>query len=154
MVSGGGSIEEIEPLRRTLLPLTYVGLLVFAWLNRWSAAVVVIAVGLIMNFTVILANGGLMPVTPEAIARSGLVEKSERAILGDPLVHSKDVVLKKEDTRLWPLSDIIVIKNSSNLRIFSPGDVVIGLGFLVVGPLEALYYYLTRKKRDPATASG
>jgi hypothetical protein len=154
LVSGGGSIEENEALRRTLFPLTYAGLLAFVWFNRWSAAIIVIGIGLAMNFIVIIANGGLMPITPEAIAESGLHEKAERAVLGDPLVHSKDVVLLKEDTRLWPLSDIIVIENPSNLRIFSPGDVVIGFGLLIVGPLEAAYYYATRNKRAIASSSG
>ncbi len=152
-MSGGGSIEENEVLRRTLFPLTYVGLLAFVWFNRWSSSVLVIGIGLAMNFIVIVTNGGLMPVTPEAIARSGLHEKAERAVLSDPLVHSKDVVLRKEDTRLWPISDIIVIENPSNLRIFSPGDVVIGFGLLIVGPLEAAYYYATRNSRAITTST-
>jgi hypothetical protein len=128
-------------------------LLVFVWLNRWSLAILIIGVGLAMNFTAMLANGGLMPVTIETIQSAGLEEKVAEAKLGDPLPRSKDVALRKEDARLWLLSDRFVVKNSPSLRIFSPGDVVIGLG-LLTGLGEVLFYFGQRNRASSTTEEG
>jgi hypothetical protein len=82
-----------------------------------------------LNAIVMLANGGFMPVTPAALASSG--HTAFLFMLGDDqfVRRSKDIVLDKEDTHLWFLSDVLGVPApmpfSSN---FSPGDLLIGLG--------------------------
>ncbi|MFQ5878982.1 MAG: DUF5317 domain-containing protein [Dehalococcoidia bacterium] len=145
IIAGPGPLGDAEALRRVLFPASYVGLLAFVWLNRWSLAILVIGVGLALNLLVIAANGGLMPVSPETLVRAGLLERAASVSLGDPLPRSKDVVLTREDTRLWPLSDVFAVDNPLGVRAFSPGDLVIAFG-LLVGVGEGLLL-LARRRR-------
>ncbi len=116
-------------MRTFILLVTYVGLFGFLLLNRQIPGSSLLLAGAALNAIVMLANGGFMPVTPQAVARSGhtgyIITQGD-----DKFVRrSKDIVLEKEDTRLWFLSDVFGIPAplpfSSN---FSPGDLVIGLG--------------------------
>ena len=70
-----------------------------------------------------------MPVTPEALARSG---HEDRVIVQDGrsyVAGSKDVVLEAEETVLWPLSDVLTIPSGLPLATnFSVGDVLIAVG--------------------------
>jgi hypothetical protein len=116
-------------IRTFVLLVTYGGLFGFLLLNRRLPGSRLLLVGAALNAVVMFANGGFMPVTPQALARSG----HARYIItqdGDQFVRrSKDIVLEKEDTRLWFLSDVFGIPAplpfSSNS---SPGDLLIGLG--------------------------
>jgi hypothetical protein len=116
-------------VRIFVLLITFAGLIGFLLSNRHLPGGRLLLAGAALNAIVMLANGGFMPVTPQALARSGhsgyIVAQG-----GDQFVRrSKDIVLEKEETRLWFLSDVIGIPAplpfSSN---FSPGDLVIGLG--------------------------
>jgi len=116
-------------IRTFVLLVTYGGLFGFLLLNRRLPGSRLLLAGAALNAVVMLANGGFMPVTPQALARSGhtgyIVTQG-----GDQFVRrSKDIVLEKEDTRLWFLSDVFGIPAplpfSSNS---SPGDLLIGLG--------------------------
>ena len=116
-------------VRTSVLLITYSGMFGFLLLNRDLPGSRVLLAGAALNAAVMLANGGFMPVTPQALERSGhtgyIVTQGD-----DQFVRrSKDIVLEKEDTRLWFLSDAFGIPAplpfSSN---FSPGDLLIGLG--------------------------
>lgn len=116
-------------LRTFVLLITYGGMFGFLLLNRHLPGSRVLLAGAALNAAVMLANGGFMPVTPQALARSGHTGYITTQG-GDQFVRrSKDIVLEKEDTRLWLLSDVFGIPAplpfSSN---FSPGDLLIGLG--------------------------
>ena len=108
---------------------SYGGLLVFLYLNRFLPGAKLILLGTALNFAVILANGGYMPVAQEALRAAGhedlIITRNERQyVLG-----SKDVVLERSQTRLAPLSDILVIPEETPLSgSFSIGDVVIAIG--------------------------
>ncbi len=108
---------------------SYAVLLVFLYLNRSLPGAKLILVGTALNFAVILANGGYMPVAPEALRAAGhedlIITRGERQyVLG-----SKDVVLERSQTRLASLSDILVIPEETPLSgSFSIGDIVIAIG--------------------------
>ena len=85
--------------------------------------------GTLLNLTVIVANGGYMPVTQEALARSGY---EDRILIQDGrsyVAGSKDVVLESDETVLWPLSDVLTIPQGFPLAAnFSLGDILIAVG--------------------------
>jgi hypothetical protein len=116
-------------LRLLVLVVTSASLFGFLVVNAHLPGIRLLLAGAALNAAVMLANGGSMPVTPQALARAGhtdyvFTQDDERFVL-----RSKDIVLEKEDTRLWLLSDVLGIPApmpfSSN---FSPGDLLIGLG--------------------------
>lgn len=96
----------------------------FAALNWRLPGVTLIALGALMNFVVISANGG-MPVSVDALERAGL---------GNPFVDG--AVTKgahhalTDDSRLTFLADVIPIKVTAN--VVSVGDVVIWAGLLLL----------------------
>jgi hypothetical protein len=116
-------------MRTFVLLVTYGGLFGFLLLNRHLPGCRLLLAGAALNAAVMLANGGFMPVTPQALARSGhasyIITQD-----GDQFVRrSKDIVLEKEDTRLWFLSDVFGIPAPLPFSSsFSPGDLLIGLG--------------------------
>jgi hypothetical protein len=97
-----------------LILSSYVPLLFFVWLNRQMAGMWVAGIGILMNFTVIAANGG-MPVMLEAVKLAG---GSTTVALG-----AKHVVLTGE-THLAFLADIIPLPRS----VISMGDVFLAIG--------------------------
>lgn len=81
-----------------------------------------IALGAFANFTVIVANGGQMPASPEAFAM----------LYGTPQVPTTNFsnsVIADAGTQLYFLADIFVLPRPIPLaNVFSIGDVLIGLG--------------------------
>lgn len=116
------------------VPLVLVGsqaiLLIFTVANIAVPGFWVLGLGLVLNFLVILANRGMMPISPEVVRQilpsdlpPGLWSVGHRFGVG------KDIVLEKGDTNLWVLSDIFVLPLSETYRVaFSIGDVLIALG--------------------------
>ena len=93
-----------------------------AWFNRRVPGVWLIAVGGLLNFIVIVANGGVMPADPSLIieaaqrgghgfVNSGVVAHPHLSFLGDIIATP----------RSWPLANV-----------FSIGDLVIVLGVVVL----------------------
>lgn len=108
-------------------------LLVFAVVNRKQPGFWLLGIGLLLNLVVILANGGLMPITPEVLAELAPPGEPTEILFppGSRLGTTKDIVIEAEDTILWPLSDIFLFPESIPLRFaFSVGDVLIGVGVL------------------------
>jgi xanthosine utilization system XapX-like protein len=58
-----------DNLAAICLVSSQIGLLLFCWLNRRSAGIPLLAVGLMLNLLVISANGGLMPLGLDTAAR-------------------------------------------------------------------------------------
>ncbi|MGH2625967.1 MAG: DUF5317 family protein [Anaerolineales bacterium] len=117
------------PVRVGVLLATYGGLIGFLVLNRRLPGAVFLLVGASLNAAVMAANGGYMPITPEALARSGhegqiVTRDGWRFVYG-----SKDIVLEAQDTRLGFLSDVFGIPEELPFSAtFSLGDVLIGVG--------------------------
>lgn len=104
-------------------------LLVFIWINRKIPGGWWMGLGLLLNFIVILINGGMMPLTPEN-AQHLLPEGSSIALqLGARVGISKDVLLEKAHTNLWFLSDIFLLPEWLHYPLaFSIGDICLSVG--------------------------
>ncbi len=96
--------------------------LVAVWRNLSVPGLPVVAVGAISNLAAIVANEGIMPTTAEALAAAGMGADegfSNSAVVADPA--------------LAPLTDIFALPPWLPLsNVFSIGDVLIGLGIVVV----------------------
>jgi hypothetical protein len=125
----------IEPLRGGLLIFSYLLLAPFVWWNRYRKGMWLLGIGLAANLAVIAANGGHMPVTYEALVAAGRENLVTSTADGTPVMFSKDILLSHEQTRLWFLSDIIVIPRPFPIpAVCSIGDVIIALGLLFLVP--------------------
>jgi Family of unknown function (DUF5317) len=130
--------------KRLLFVLSYLILLIFVARNLPRPGIAIIGIGVILNLLPIVANGGLMPVTAENVARIGETSSIEGREEGDAIPYTKNVLKSKDNTWFYELSDRIVWDNPFFLRIFSAGDVVIAGGLVVtLGDL-----LLPRVKRD------
>ena len=115
-------------LKKVLLILSYL-LLLWALsrnLHLWSMRI--LALGTVLNFAAIVANGGLMPVSPEARLQAGMTALGQSGF-GKVLPEGTGVLLPIDETNLWFLSDIIPVSLVGG--VFSAGDVLIGVGLLV-----------------------
>jgi hypothetical protein len=108
---------------------TYILLLIGIWLNRRLPGMAWILAGLALNLIVITANGGFMPITPEAVQTIGHVERVTSLAAGQRVYLAKDVVLPRNQTLLWPLSDVFVVALGFPFRTaFSLGDILVAVG--------------------------
>lgn len=114
---------------RVLFPLTHFAILAVAWRNREQRGMKVFAVGVALNLLAMVANGGFMPVAPEALAHAGFAESAESVLVHARQPVSKGLVLMKHETALWWLSDIIALRVPIQ-TIVSIGDVLIAVGVL------------------------
>ena len=108
-------------------------LFIFAWYNRTKPGFWLLGLGLLLNLVVIILNGGMMPITPETMTQ--LAPPGTPAIEmfppGTRLGTTKDIVLYREDTRLWWLSDVFLFPEWFPLRFaYSVGDALIALGII------------------------
>jgi len=110
-----------------LLIASYALLLAVVLANIRTPGLALIGLGLVANMAVIAANGGYMPVTAEALSRAGLEHLVTTTEAGNKIFGSKDAVLSYSDTRLWVLSDILVIRKPSP-TVFSLGDLFVAGG--------------------------
>jgi Family of unknown function (DUF5317) len=108
---------------------SYALLLAVVLANRRLPGLPVIGLGLLLNAAVIGANGGLMPQAPET---AQLRHPGDVLVIGRPIPNSKDVLLPRQATRLWWLSDFVVVPSGGHRPLVaSPGDVVLALGLAV-----------------------
>ena len=108
-------------------------LLVVVWANRQLAGVKWIGLGLLLNLVVMVANGGWMPITPEAIVKVGHTSLVPSLVSGTRVYSSKNIVLSSQETRLWFLSDVFVLSRPFPVpSVFSIGDVFVALGVFLL----------------------
>ena len=113
----------------TLLISTQLILIGFVWVNRKKPFIWLLGFGLLLNFIVISLNGGWMPISPETIQSQDV--PADRWEIGTRLGYSKDIVLEKENTTFWILSDILTLPKWITYRVaFSIGDVLIAFGII------------------------
>lgn len=104
-------------------------LLLFAWINRKLPGFSLLGLGLLANFLVIVLNGGMMPLMPENASK--LIPQGSQVELeiGGRVGYGKDVLLEKENTRLWFLGDVFTLPEWMNYPLaFSIGDILISMG--------------------------
>lgn len=92
--------------------------------NREKKSLWLIFAGTLLNFICIMANGGQMPISLDAIKVAGLVSKDATTTTLD-LTHK----LLSDSTNLKFLSDIIPLpKPYPNAKVFSIGDLILAVG--------------------------
>ncbi len=104
----GRSWGVVAANRPAIIIGTYLLVLVGLARNWRIPGMFVVALGFGLNFAVILANGGQMPVTREIMEASGQGWLIADTREGQPVNQSKDVLLARQDTRLWLLSDVFI----------------------------------------------
>ena len=111
-----------------LLTVSQVLLLGFAWLNRKLPGMTILLIGAALNFTVMAANGGFMPISPQTASRF----LSHQALMDIPTgerIGVKDILLQTEDTRFEFLADRFLPPAWSTYQVaFSLGDVFLAAG--------------------------
>jgi hypothetical protein len=106
---------------------SYALLLAVVVVNRGHFGVPLLGLGLLMNATVMAAHGGLMPQAPET---AQLRHTETVLVVGEHIPGTKDVLLPREETRLWWLSDHIMLPTwGMRPMVCSPGDLVLAAGF-------------------------
>lgn len=139
-----------------LLIGSQVGLLVFIWLNRAQPGFLLLGAGLALNLLVMAANGGWMPVSPQAVA---VLYPGWPTASIEPGLHvegSKDIIRLPAETNLWWLSDRFLTPAWLLQRAaFSLGDIVIAAGAFwalwVRGGKSAQHASQSIKKADLST---
>jgi len=114
----------------TILVSTQIVLLLFVWLNRRLSGMWLSGVGLILNFLVIISNGGFMPISPEMVSRYLIHNETDGSWqVGKRLLSTKDIVIPPAETKLFIFSDRFAIPEWFHYPVvFSLGDVLISLG--------------------------
>ncbi len=110
---------------------SYVLVLIGLWRNVRVPGMQVVALGFLLNFLVIVANGGGMPVSYETLQASGQGYLVANQQPGQYVAQSKDVLLPRESARLWWLGDIFVTPPPVT-RAASLGDFATYLGVAIV----------------------
>ena len=111
--------------------ITYLLLLVVIATNlRWVGSKL-LGVGVLLNFLVMVANGGLMPLPADTLQQITAPEQVEHLDVGGHIAGSKSILLLKDDTALWWLSDVLIVPGYlPGPRAISVGDILIALGVL------------------------
>ena len=109
-------------VRVAVLSCSYSLLVLFAALNVRTTGMPLILIGLLLNAAVVIPNGG-MPVSAEAVARSGQDDSLEALTNGTAAKHH----LMTDDDVLTPLADVIPIPEPIG-AVASVGDLLLYLG--------------------------
>jgi hypothetical protein len=114
-----------------LLYVSFAVLLAFGLVNRKLPGIALILLGILLNFTVIAANGG-MPVTRSALIASGQQDTLSLLVRDGGAKHH----LATTDDVLMPIADVIPIRGVD--QIVSVGDVATyaGVIWLVVASMR------------------
>ena len=108
--------------------ISQVLLFLFAWSNRRVPGMLVLIIGLVLNSSVMIANGGFMPINPQTVERIVGKEKIDSLDVGNRIGY-KDILLPADETRLELLADRFLPPDGFPYQFaFSLGDIFIALG--------------------------
>lgn len=110
-----------------LLTLSHGLLIGLAFINRKLPGLSIVAAGLLVNVLAMIVNGGFMPVTPQALNQAGLGSLVSETAVGDQVLGPKDIILPRDQVRLWMLTDILAIGAPIN-TVLSIGDIFLAAG--------------------------
>ena len=125
------------PATRHLLPdwLASIALLisltlfaVFAWRNRDLPGMPFLLAGLALNLSVMVANGGWMPISPQTASR--LIGKDVLGLMSvGSRIGQKDILLLSQNTHFEFLADRFLLPDWIPYKVaFSLGDILVSLG--------------------------
>lgn len=126
-----GTSEPIVNLYTQYLHLaSYLLLLIFILMNRRYWQIIFMGTGMLLNFIVIMVNGGYMPASESALSKAGHTQVADK-LLSDGI--SGNVILMGEDTKLNFLGDLLYMPEWLPLaNAFSPGDLLLALGLIIL----------------------
>jgi len=129
--------------RLLLFALSHALLFLFFAANWRHKPLRVLALGFALNLLAILANGGYMPITPEAMASLHPGTSAVQWSSGLVRSGSKDIVLSPGASPFWFLGDVLIVSRPFPfLAALSPGDLV-----LLVGLGWAMYQFSSSSER-------
>ena len=143
-----GDIEFIGQIGGYLYIAVYIIGFVFLYINRNLPGLILILIGVFLNFLVMSVNGGRMPVSAEAAAAIDpmYVEVFKAAITETE--YAKHILLT-ESSRLKFLADIIPLTKPYPItQIISIGDVVMNIGIF-----NFVQHLMLANKRNKETES-
>jgi hypothetical protein len=129
-------------------------LLLCVLLNLRLPGVKLLGLGLLLNLTVIAANGGYMPVSLHRLEQVGMEDEAQTLREQD---HHLNVTAMADHTRLRFLGDFIPVPEPLPLRsVYSVGDILIAVGgFWLVfrGMTVGVRKALTKRATDRFTSA-
>ncbi len=128
--SAAFNLPFLERYANYILGASYLILLIGIWFNRNLPAIRVIAIGVLLNSVVIIANGGRMPVSAEALTKAGLEYSIPLLEQGNYLKHT----LLTSKTAFPFLADVIPLPPPyyPGGKVISFGDIVLNLGIFTL----------------------
>lgn len=114
---------------RVFFPLTHLAILAVAWVNRDLGGMRLVAAAVALNLIVMTANGGFMPVAPAVLVEAGLADSAESVPMYGRVGHSKSLVMPRDETTLWWLSDVVALRRIRT--IVSIGDILMVPGIFL-----------------------
>lgn len=126
-------------LQMAILVLSLLALIFLFVLNHHVPGAKVFALGIGLNLLVMVANGGWMPVTPEMYH---FVHPDRTVEVGARPPTSKNIILPREETNLWVLSDIIPVTLWRRWGL-SMGDLL-----LIVGVAQFVFQTTSKKEKQ------
>jgi hypothetical protein len=133
-----------------LLIASLIFFLIFVWLNRRQVGMLVLAIGLLLNFAVISVNGGYMPISSRTASQLIPPNIMQTIQPGDRF-GTKDILLSPEETRLEWLSDRFLTPDWFPYRTsFSLGDLFVAVG---AGSLLSITNIAQRRKSHAQSAN-
>jgi len=113
------TIETAEKLE-TILILTFLGILIWLWINRSIAGLKWIFAGTLLNLLALLVHEGLMPVSEKALQQTG----QDRLSFATDSRHQS----MTDSSFTWILGDWIPVVK----YVLSPGDLLVGMGIILL----------------------
>jgi len=108
--------------------LSYILLFIGLFMNWDKYPFWIITVGVFLNFVVIMANGGQMPVSIEELKYLGLIDNANAIINGKIITHTPLV----ESTKLKFLADVLSMpKFYPRPKVYSIGDIFMAVGVFI-----------------------
>jgi hypothetical protein len=127
-----GAVQELR-VEQALFFLSYAVLLALVWRNRRQVSILILGLGVLCNLAVIATNHGFMPISPETLVKINPGSTLEQWSSGIHYGHSKDIILPQVQTRLWILSDVLVLPPPFPWpTAFSLGDLFIAVAVLLL----------------------
>lgn len=120
--------QLMDNLVSILLVSSLIILLIFSIFNIRKPSFWPILAGFLLNFLVIILNGGFMPISLTTVEK--ITAGTEMNwMIGQRFGYSKDIILTPEMTKLALLSDRFTLTNIFGYSVaFSLGDILIAIG--------------------------